>query len=224
LPYDRVDHLATLQEYFDVLDIEGVSELTDGTGSPPADNLQVFLGSLGLLLQYIEPTVNPHLLSTLDQHLSPLLTISNMNNNTSTPLFCTLGNGRFAMPDKYRPGMTLLITLDQICLYLQHDTDLRGGVSTTTIPSPIGYDEFMVALNSNEDNGIQVALVLEDNTSVRIQGQPPTLAKLIGLEAIHCTNPTICDPKEEAGGRWLDPCCSELMDEVLWDNLDRCRD
>jgi hypothetical protein len=31
------------------------------------------------------------------------------------------------------------------------------------------------------------------------------------------------NPREEAGGKWLDPHCSELMDEALWDNLDRLR-
>ncbi|KAG1780072.1 hypothetical protein EV702DRAFT_1194841 [Suillus placidus] len=127
------------------------------------------------------------------------------------------------MPDKYRPGVTLLLTLDQIRLYLQHDADLRGGVDPTTIPSPVGYDEFGLALNSNADNGIQVALVLEDNAGVRVKGRPPTLAELVGLKATRHTVTPPRDPREEAGGRWLDSRRSELMDEALWDNLDRLR-
>ncbi|KAG1723260.1 hypothetical protein EDD22DRAFT_853985 [Suillus occidentalis] len=148
---------------------------------------------------------------------------TNTNTNTNNPLFRALGNGHFAMPDKYRPGVTFILTLDQIRLYLQHDADLRGGVNPTTIPSPVGYDEFAIALNSNADNGIQVALVLEDNSGVRIQGRPPTLAELVGLEATRRTIPVPRDPREEAGGKWLDPRRSELMDEALWDNLDRLR-
>jgi hypothetical protein len=73
LPYERVDHLAALQEYFDVLDIGGVSELIEGNGLPPTDDPQVFLGSLGFRMSYIDPLDDPHLLTTLDQHLSPLL-------------------------------------------------------------------------------------------------------------------------------------------------------
>ncbi|KAG1780741.1 hypothetical protein EV702DRAFT_1194220 [Suillus placidus] len=127
------------------------------------------------------------------------------------------------MPDKYWPGVTLLLTLDQIRLYLQHDADLRGGVDPTIIPSPVGYDEFSLALNSNADNGIQVALVLEDDAGVRVKEHPPMLAELVALEATRRIVTPPRDPREEAGGRWLDSCHSELMDEVLWDNLDRLR-
>ncbi|KAG1796008.1 uncharacterized protein HD556DRAFT_1307224 [Suillus plorans] len=146
-----------------------------------------------------------------------------MSTPNSVPLFRALGNGRFAMPDRYRPGVTLLLTLDQIRLYLQHDADLRGGIEPTTIPSPVGYDEFAVALNSNAENGIQVALVLEDNAGVRIKGRPPTLAELVGIEATQRAASNPRDPREEAGGKWLDPRRIELIDDALWDNLDRNR-
>ncbi|KAG2061434.1 hypothetical protein BDR06DRAFT_1041455 [Suillus hirtellus] len=135
-----------------------------------------------------------------------------MSTPNPAPLFRTLGNGRFAMPDQYRPGVTLLLTLDQIKLYLQHDADLRGGIEPTTIPSPVGYDKFAVALNSNAENGIQVALVLEDNTRVRIKGRPPTLAELVRLNATRRVVTTHRDPREEAGGKWLDSHHMELME------------
>ncbi|KAG1853592.1 hypothetical protein C8R48DRAFT_639362 [Suillus tomentosus] len=223
LPYDRVDHLAALQEYFDVLDIEHVSELTEGNGLPPTDNLQVFLGYLGLGPDYITSNLPSNSSTTPQPQRSSQRPPSTMSNPNPAPLFRTLGNGRFAMPDRYRPGVTLLLTLDQIKLYLQHDADLRGGIEPTTIPSPVGYDEFAVALNSNAENGIQVALVLEDNTGVRIKGRPPTLAELVGLDATRRVATTHRDPREEAGGKWLDSRRTELMDEALWDNLDRLR-
>ncbi|KAG1897254.1 uncharacterized protein F5891DRAFT_1192199 [Suillus fuscotomentosus] len=221
LPYDQVDHLAMLQEYFDVLDIEHVSELTEGNGLPPTDNPQVFLGHLGLGLDYITPTSPSNSSTTPQLQCSSQRQPSTMSNPNPAPLFRTLGNGRFAMPDRYRPGVTLLLTLDQIKLYLQHDADLRGGIEPTTIPSPISYDELAVALNSNAENGIQVALVLEDNTGVHIKGRLPTLAELVGLDATRRVVTTQRDPREEAGGKWLDSRCTELMDEALWDNLDR---
>ncbi|KAG2065484.1 hypothetical protein BDR04DRAFT_1161405 [Suillus decipiens] len=123
------------------------------------------------------------------------------------------------MPDQYRPGVTLLLTLEQIKLYLQHNADLQGGIEPTTIASPIGYDEFTVALNSNAKNGIQVTLVLEDNTRVCIKGRPPTLAELVGLDATRRVTTAYHNPREEAGGKWLDFCHTELMDKVLWDNI-----
>ncbi|KAG2045855.1 hypothetical protein BDR06DRAFT_977904 [Suillus hirtellus] len=144
-----------------------------------------------------------------------------MSNPNSAPLFRTLGNGCFAMPNRYQPGVTLLLTLDQIKLYLQHNADLQGGIEPTTIPSPIGYNKFTIMLNSNTKNGTQVALVLEDNTRVHIKGCLPTLAELVGLDATRSVVTTHCDPREEARGKWLDSCHTELMDEALWDNLDR---
>ncbi|KAG1724424.1 hypothetical protein EDB19DRAFT_1834191 [Suillus lakei] len=56
-----------------------------------------------------------------------------------------------------------------------------------------------------------------------IKGHPPTLVKLIGLEATRKTAPQPHDPWAEAGGKWLDPCHTELMDEALWDNLKRLK-
>jgi hypothetical protein len=108
------------------------------------------------------------------------------------------------MPDRYQPGVTLLLALDQIQLYLQHDADLHRGTDPATIPSPIRYDEFAVSLNSNTENGTQVALVLEGDSGVRIKGHPPTLAKLVGLEAARRVATAPRDPREDAGGKWLD--------------------
>jgi hypothetical protein len=48
LPFDQVDHLDALKEYFNVLGIETVAELTAGIGEPPTDDPQVFLGHLSI--------------------------------------------------------------------------------------------------------------------------------------------------------------------------------
>ncbi|KAG2118349.1 hypothetical protein BD769DRAFT_1672308 [Suillus cothurnatus] len=146
-----------------------------------------------------------------------------MSMTNITPLFRTLGNNRFALPDRYRSGVKLTLTLDQVRLYLQHDADLRGGVDPTSLQSPVGYDEFAITLNSNTKNSIQVTLVLEDDNGVLIRGHPPTLAKLVGLEATQREIVPLHDPREETRGRWLDQHHSELMDKALWDNLNCLR-
>ncbi|KAG1846579.1 hypothetical protein DFJ58DRAFT_730468 [Suillus subalutaceus] len=138
-------------------------------------------------------------------------------NSVPAPLLRPLGNERFVLTDPYRRNVTLLLTLDQIRLYLQHDADLRGGAALDTIPSPIGYEEFVVALNANAGNGIQLAFIPEGKAGVWITGRPPALTELVGLEATRCTLPAPHDPREATGGEWLDPCRSKLMDEALWD-------
>ncbi|KAG2080023.1 uncharacterized protein F5147DRAFT_661504 [Suillus discolor] len=139
-----------------------------------------------------------------------------------TPLF-RAQNGVFVMADRYCHGVSLAITLDQLHLYLQYDTDLHSGASPDTIITPIGYDNFAVALNSNAGAGIQVAMVQEEDEGVRITGRPPTLAELVGLEATRRAAPTPRDPREDTGGKWLDSRCTELMDHALWDNLEQIK-
>lgn len=58
LPYEQVDHLGALREYFDVLGVDDMSALADGNGSEDKDShvllnvlgedSHVFLGALGL--------------------------------------------------------------------------------------------------------------------------------------------------------------------------------
>jgi hypothetical protein len=117
LPYDRVDHLAALQEYFDVLDIEDASQLTEGNGLPPTDNPQVFLGCLDYDLGYkLLAPIPPSTSLCPSNCLHSVLPCSpiNMSMTQPAPLFHVLGDGRFAMPDRYRPGVTLTLILDQI--------------------------------------------------------------------------------------------------------------
>ncbi|KAG2092936.1 uncharacterized protein F5147DRAFT_657548 [Suillus discolor] len=139
-----------------------------------------------------------------------------------TPLF-RAQNGVFVMADHYRHGVSLAITLDQLRLYLQYDADLHSGASPDTIITPIGYDDFAIALNSNAGAGIQVAMVQEEDEGVHITGRPPTLAELVGLEATRRAAPAPRDPWEDTGGKWLDSRRTELMDHTLWDNLERIK-
>jgi len=82
----------------------------------------------------------------------------------------------------------------------------------------------MDVLNANDEQGVRMATI-PDNEGIAIeaQGRSPTLALLVGLEAVRREAKPIHDLREEAGGKWLDPWRSELMDEALWDNLERLK-
>jgi hypothetical protein len=228
LPFDQVDHLDTLRDYLDVLDVDDVSDLTDNSRTSEslpqlshdvsdADS-HVFLGTMGLgwhdHISQPPSSSSPSSTSTSHLPMSP--------GSPTTPLFRAQGDVLFVLVDRYRPGTSVAITLDQLRMYLQYDADLRGGTPPSTLVTPIGYDDFAVILNSNAGAGIQVAIVLEENEGVCVAGRPPTLAELVGLEAARWTAHASPgrDPREEAGGTWLDPRRSELMDHALWDNLE----
>ncbi|KAG1787113.1 uncharacterized protein HD556DRAFT_1503705 [Suillus plorans] len=208
LPFDQVDHLGALRDYLDVLGIDDISGLTDGNEvsvSTDVSNIDshVFLGAMGL--GWPDHISRPHNPSPPSTSTSPATssTKTMSSNPLPTPLF-RAQNGVFIMADRYRPGVSLAITLDQLRLYLQYDADLRSGTAPNTIITPIGYDDFAVALNSNAGAGVQVAIVQEGDEGVRITGPP-----------------TPRDPREDAGGQWLDSRRSELLDHALWDNLER---
>jgi len=131
LLYDQVDHLPTLQDYFDVLGIEDVSELTEGNGAPPMDNPQVFLGGMGLTFSYKDsPSSRPPFSFN---HQQPSLTLSNISSNQYPLLFHALGNAHFEIVDRLRCHHLLIVSLDQLRLYLQHNADLRGGADPRSV-------------------------------------------------------------------------------------------
>ncbi|KAG1849980.1 hypothetical protein F4604DRAFT_1809750 [Suillus subluteus] len=128
-------------------DIETIADLAGSNEVPSVEHHHVFFGDMDLSEDSFKTTArqeNPSSPSTR-QSSRPMPN----TNSAPAPLLRPLGNGYFVIPDRYRPNVTLLLTLDQICLYLQHDADLRGGAAPRSIPSPVGYDEFAVALNTN---------------------------------------------------------------------------
>jgi len=170
LPYDRVDQLSALQDYFDVMD-------------------------------YIDAIHSPDPPYSLPHHQTTPLNSISMTSEPPTPLFLALGNSRFGFTDR-----------------------LRGGADPRSVTIPFGYDQFADVLNANNELGLRVAVV-PDNEGIGIeaQGRSPTLAQLVGLEATRPETRMTRDPREEAGGKWLDQRRSELMDEALWDNLERLK-
>ncbi|CAA7269981.1 unnamed protein product [Cyclocybe aegerita] len=71
LPYDKLTHLDALEAYFDVMGVQKIEELSEGTGKPLADDLQIFLGSLGLIFEeeYEAINVAEHETVYVPQHL-----------------------------------------------------------------------------------------------------------------------------------------------------------
>ncbi|KAG1873791.1 hypothetical protein F4604DRAFT_1925370 [Suillus subluteus] len=161
LPYDQVDHLGALQDYFDVLGIGTIADLTGGNEALSVEHYHVFLGGMGLSEDYFKtPAQHDYFPSTSFRPSHP------MSSTPRTipipiPMLVPAGIERFILPDRYNPNVTLLVGLDQLWMYLQHDTDLCGGATPSSIPSPVRYDEFAIALNTNVGNGIQVTFIPE---------------------------------------------------------------
>jgi hypothetical protein len=55
LPYYQITHLQALADYFDLLGLKKIQQLPEGTGKPPQDDPQIFLGSISLDQHLISP-------------------------------------------------------------------------------------------------------------------------------------------------------------------------
>ena len=79
LPYYQITHLQALTDYLDLI---GVSQISNGSGWPPADDPQVFLGSIS----FISP-----LNSSLDKLLSlPIITNARLLFKQLCQTICTM--------------------------------------------------------------------------------------------------------------------------------------
>ncbi|KAG5720641.1 hypothetical protein E4T56_gene4945 [Termitomyces sp. T112] len=151
LPYDQVKELDLLAPYLDAQNASNISELTPGTGKPPVDDPQVFLGSLQLESTYINPlnTTQQHLslhpiysepLSLLFVEITPPSHLQSMDTAAAT-ISCPT-NANFRPKSHYKPhpllGMhpdgflqlaaddpNLTIHPAQLLHFLDHDSNIR---------------------------------------------------------------------------------------------------
>jgi hypothetical protein len=226
LPYDRVEKLEVLKDYFNVLGVTNVSELGEGEGKPPTNDPQVFLGHLTLQSPtYKNPIPSsrswfPTLFAaSIISLVCRLITASRAYlTNIMAPLFRPAGQNQFTLV--HADGdKTLVITGDMVRLHLAYDAALRGGTQGR-LPEPMGYPDFALAIrNTQVAAGRPSRLATAGISGPLITGPLPTLVELIG-EAANQPAHTAPRPRNPDGGRYLNPQRAELMEEALWLNLE----
>jgi hypothetical protein len=213
LPYDRVEKLDALKDYFNVLGISNVSELGEGKGKPPTDDPQVFLGHLTLDLSIPTNTPAPS--------LPQLSTLPNPTIIIMAPLFRNFrvaGQNPFALAN-VNGDPTMTVTGDMLRLHLAYDAALRGGTHAQG-PKPLGYAEIALAINKAQSvAGHTTRLAVEGTAGPVITGPPPALVEIIG-EVANNPTPTAPQPRIPDGGRYLNAQRAELMEEALWMSLE----
>jgi len=91
LPYNQIEHLNALSAYFEVLEIEKIQDLPRGTGKPPAQDPQIFIGSLSLDL--------------------PLSSFKNSVTSRSIPSFAPPDEPKFSSPSS---ALTTCLSLSSL--------------------------------------------------------------------------------------------------------------
>jgi hypothetical protein len=125
LPFDSVEHLDTLKDYFNVVGIDSISELTTGNGDAPVDDPQVFSGHVFISDEYFNdansqnPQDNPPLAPSSSIFHKPTLSLCLF---IMAPLFQRINDKRFTLVNGgISGGDIILITADQARAYLEYD-------------------------------------------------------------------------------------------------------
>ena len=181
LPYYQITHLQALTDYLELIGVSQISNLPNGSGRPPVDDPQVFLGSISV----ISPLDNPldkllsspiiitaglifkRLYQTLHSTFFPdtLTTSHSTITNPSPPLTmpsrCSANHPYFShISDTHyqitEPGsrVTTTVHIGQITDYVNFDEDVRTHGGMTRIQSmPLGYPEFANLWNMGTRRG-----------------------------------------------------------------------
>ena len=177
LPYYQITHLQALADYLDLYGESKIKKLPKGSGRPPQDDPQLFVGALSLIPHPIPSPTIPELDTYKSQQYYPVQDITQLAYQHipySTPTLITnslydMKNGRqphlrgathplftritpttYQIKDLDYPVVNTTVHVAQIAEYLDFDQELRcyeGAAAADFTSYPLGYIEFCKAWN-----------------------------------------------------------------------------
>ncbi|KAG2094822.1 uncharacterized protein F5147DRAFT_657032 [Suillus discolor] len=121
------------------------------------------------------------------------------------------------------------ITHDQVKSFVLYDTLLHSGEDSSQHSIPLGYDEFAFIFNFNKPEILVKFTTTAADSSIKVNGPTVTASFLIGddeepvaaLNPDQPAQPVVEATRDPDGGCWLDKRKAELIDDTLWDTLER---
>ncbi|KAJ3475626.1 hypothetical protein NLI96_g11717 [Meripilus lineatus] len=173
VPYDSIVHLGALTAYLEALDLEDIDSLDDGTGVPPPNDLQVYVGHLHMASpQDFRSLKTTHSLTLAHSNLPPL---SYHSSSMAQPTFD---------PASTRPAVNSLYMMDpstnshiflhnsQLRAIFIHDQRLREGKVNQDTAIPAGYDAVARIIADNPFYQNKLAQYDLASGKLRINGPP----------------------------------------------------
>ncbi|CAL1697539.1 unnamed protein product [Somion occarium] len=206
VPYATVAGLDALKNYLELVGVDGIKDLPPGSGNPPTDDPQLFLGLLEVsagpayIKEGIRHTTSPTTYAvdnvsrslschssheTLPTHLPPSLHMTDpLQNAYAVRLKETQCVALFDVDDhSYR------YSLSQLRLYAKYNLTLRSPkFNYARTPTPGGYDEFVTLWN--RDYACPWKFAYLDDGQVVVPGDPIAIHVL--------APPTSSDPEKVA--------------------------
>lgn len=194
IPYATVASLGVLSTYLELMGVETISELKEGTGKPPTEDLQVFLGMVEMLPLGIKSEqqqnggrvclTSPAVLSrsrnthshSYSSFLYLLLTLLLLNTMTSA-----IPHSRAQRLDKLNAITlgsadnsldTVVFSYGQLNLILKRDRRIRAGLGHDEL-APAAYEEFRLRWNSDLDSPFSVVTLDASTGALTGDTKPP---------------------------------------------------
>ncbi|KAJ3482856.1 hypothetical protein NLI96_g6704 [Meripilus lineatus] len=185
MPYDSLAQSEALKAYLELLGIDTISNLTDGTGVPPEDNPQVYIGSILAPLYrqlYLgfpqEEKQSPKLRAVY--HLDPKSPNSIHYTTMTTPytsdlmydptVFRRLPEG-LVFYDSLS-GRDVFMTFTQVHECFLHDKEVRTGKVEAVGIMPLGYDQLAPVFNKNPHHNYRLSPYYLRTDDYEILGRP----------------------------------------------------
>ena len=184
MPYYQITHLQALTDYLDLLGVSKISKLPIGTGRPPTEDLQVFLGSISPSLSSdpsslctlvpsptflfkpltftVFPPPQPAKSNSVFNPTPGFDTIYIMpprNRCVVHPFFTRISSTHYLITDPDNSFATV-IHVGQIADYIKFDDQIRATGGLATLQSmPIGFVDFAHLWNLGSENGKTISRV-----------------------------------------------------------------
>ena len=184
VPYASLTHLEALKVYFEVLGVESISELDDGTGVPPEDDPQVYIACLmAPVYEQVArgfPTSSPdfpRLVEVLHRS-SPSEPIRYTRIRTSRAMSLILDPAttrRIATGVVFQDpqlGRGVFLSYTQLRRIFFHDLHVRDGKVSPNMPIPAGYIQFSNIFNQTTLHTFRLCPFNVDTRSYSVVGKP----------------------------------------------------
>ena len=220
LPYDTIAHLDAMKAYFELVEVDGIDGLRDGSGVPPPDNPQIFLGAVGSTdvlgggeyigartwdgdvseLRY--PISDPALTS-----LPPHVLIHPTDPSTQTAMppsethpYLTRLKGGTDLLLTDGANLSLRFVTPQVRLYCNFDGTLRAKKFDRNVMTyPGGYDDFANLWNQAADLRVKFCTTdANGNTVIHGEHPDPDLVAPLPLSTPTTTGPQYTEDQLES--------------------------
>ncbi|KAF7304229.1 hypothetical protein MIND_00655300 [Mycena indigotica] len=153
MPYAQASHLAAMAEYLEALGLSEIAQLGYGAGEPPADDAQLFAGSIQLAYSGITAGLEP---TTL--HCSPFPAlygshpgIANEHLERCPPLVCASAIGRF---NELYNGV--FVRLDRLTLAFVLGDDRQSIVAADLLQLVVNRAHVLMEALANKESMLDV--------------------------------------------------------------------